>query len=391
MTALTQPPSPTDPTPGSGLVGTVTSRFQRAADAAVSNIATGDDLGFQLAVWHEGSLVIDVAAGHVDRDRTRRQATDDLAMTFSVSKGVLGLCVALLIENGSLDLDRPVSDYWPEFGAAGKQAITVGCLLSHRAGLPAFERVMTMSDLLDWDLCTSTLAEQAPVWEPGTRHGYHPVTIGYLVGEVIHRVSGLLPADYFRQHIGAPMGLDAWFGVPDSELVRVLPRLRLAPTLDDGGWRESVMESAPRFATRATTNPVLDDLDVPAIWQSDIPAVSFVSNASSLARCYSIALRGPQQLISAETLRSVTSPVNDGHDHVLRDQPSRFGGIFQMSSPRQPMLGPSSFGHDGYTGSIAFADPDSQTAVAYLGGRPELRPTPHSRVTRVLAALREVL
>jgi len=365
--------------------------FQRVVDVAASNISAGDDLGFQLAVWHEEGLVIDVAAGHVDRDRTRLQSTADLAMTFSVSKGILGLCVALLVEDGALDLERPVAAYWPEFGTAGKGTITVRCLLSHRAGLPAFERAMTIADLLDWDLCVGALAQQAPVWEPGTRHGYHPLTIGYLIGEVVHRTSGLLPGEFFRQRIGAPLNLDAWFGVPGTELARVVPRLGLAPAYDDDGWRETLMASAPTYATRATTNPLLDDLDGPTIWQSDIPAVSFVSNASSLAHCYSIALGGPQGLISPETLRSVTSPVHDGPDHVLRDQASRFGGIFQMSSPRQPMLGPTSFGHDGYTGSIAFADPESRTVVAYLGGRPELRPTPHSRVTRVLAAIREAL
>jgi len=391
VTALTQPPSPAGSAPDPLFTGTVAPAFHRVVDVAASNISAGDDLGFQLAVWHEEGLVIDVAAGHVDRDRTRLQSTADLAMTFSVSKGILGLCVALLVEDGALDLERPVAAYWPEFGTAGKGTITVRCLLSHRAGLPAFERAMTIADLLDWDLCVGALAQQAPVWEPGTRHGYHPLTIGYLIGEVVHRTSGLLPGEFFRQRIGAPLNLDAWFGVPGTELARVVPRLGLAPAYDDDGWRETLMASAPTYATRATTNPLLDDLDGPTIWQSDIPAVSFVSNASSLAHCYSIALGGPQGLISPETLRSVTSPVHDGPDHVLRDQASRFGGIFQMSSPRQPMLGPTSFGHDGYTGSIAFADPESRTVVAYLGGRPELRPTPHSRVTRVLAAIREAL
>ncbi|KRC64050.1 hypothetical protein ASE12_04305 [Aeromicrobium sp. Root236] len=391
MTAITQPPSPASPGIGVDFTGEVTPRFRRVVDAAASNITTGDDLGFQLAVWHDGDLVIDVAAGHVDRGRTRRQTTNDLAMTFSVSKGVLGLCVALLVEEGALDLDRPVVDYWPEFGAAGKQSITFGCLLSHRAGLPAFDRTISVTDLIDWDLCIARLAQQAPVWDPGTRHGYHPLTIGYLVGEVIHRVSGLRPAEFFRQQIGDPMSIDAWFGVPAAELGRMVPQLGLAPAFDDDGWRAQVVQAAPSYVARASTNPVLSDLDVPEIWQADIPAISFVSNAAALARCYSIALAGPQQLISAETLRAVTSPVHDGHDHVLLDQASRFGGIFQMSSPRQPMLGPTSFGHDGYTGSIAFADPESRTAVAYLASRPDLRPTPHSRVTRVLAALREAL
>lgn len=370
--------------------GTVLPGFDRVVEAACANVATADDLGFQLAIWRDGQLVLDIAAGHADAERTKRQSVSDLAMTYSVSKGVLGLCVGLLIEQGELELGRPVASYWPEFGAEGKHSITLRQLLRHEAGLPCFDRAMSIADLSDWDLCVSTLAEQPPAWVPGSGLGYHALTLGYLVGEVIRRASGLGPADFFRQNIGEPLGLDAWFGAPPAELGRVLPRVHLANGVADA-HTERLLSCAAGFAARAVSNPPVAHLDVPAVWQSEVPAVSLVSNASSLARCYSVALPGPRQLIAPATLESILADPSDGYDQVLVTQPSRFAGAFQLSSPRQPMLGSGSFGHDGYSGGLAFAHPESGTALAYLPGRPELRPTPHSRITRVLAALREAL
>ena len=365
--------------------------FEPMATAALANLTAGEDIGMQIAAFRGGDLLFNLDGGYLDATRKRLYPSGALQLTFSVSKAMLALCVALLVEDSRLSLDATVASYWPEFAQSGKSAITVRELLNHQAGLPTFTRVMSVADLSDWQLCVTTLAAQPPTWAPGQALGYHAVTIGYLVGELVTRVTGLRPREFFAQEIAGPLHADAWFGVPRDRLADVVPHIPGSAAEDIARWRQERLASAPSFVTQGASNPrvSLASLDVPAVWQAEIPAVSLVADARSLALCMSVALPGPTQLISASTLTALTAASAEGQDLVLIEQPSRYASLFMLSSPREPMLGPSSFGHNGFSGSLVFADRDSNITFAYLGNRAEPSPTPHSRVSRLMAALRE--
>ena len=376
---------------GIGVRGYVRPGFEPMATAALANITAGEDLGLQLAAFRGGDLLFNLNGGYLDATRKQAYPSGALHLTFSVSKAMLALCAALLIDDSQLSLDATVASYWPEFAQSGKGAITVRQLLNHQAGLPTFTRTMSIADLSDWQLCVDTLAAQPPTWAPGQALGYHAVTIGYLVGELVSRVSGLRPREFFAQKIAAPLGANAWFGVPENRLTDVLPHVPGDRADDAARWRQARLDAAPSFVAQSASNPPvsLATMDVPTVWQAEIPAVSLVADARSLALCMSTALPGPTQLISESTLTALTAASAQGPDLVLIEQPSRFASLFMASSPREPMLGPSSFGHNGFSGSLVFADRDSGVSFAYLGNRAEPSPTPHSRVSRLMAALRE--
>lgn len=376
---------------GIGVRGFVRPGFEPVATAALANITAGDDIGLQVAAFRGGELLFNLNGGYLDATRSQAYPSGALHLTFSVSKAMLALCVALLVEDSRLSLDATVATYWPEFAQSGKGAITVRQLLNHQAGLPAFTRTMSVEDLSNWQLCVDALATQPPTWEPGQALGYHAVTIGYLVGELVHRVSGLRPRELFAREIAGPLDADAWFGVPGQRLPDVVPHILGDAAEDAARWRQERLDSAPSFVAQTASNPPvsLATMDVPGVWQAEIPAVSLVANAHALALCMSVALPGPTQLISESTLVALTSASAQGPDLVLIEQPSRYASLFMVSSPREPMLGPSSIGHNGLSGSLVFADRDSGISFAYLGNRAEPSPTPHSRVSRLMAALRE--
>lgn len=371
--------------------GYVRPGFEPIATAALANLTAGEDIGLQVAAFHGGDLLFDLNGGYLDATRMQVYPSGALHLTFSVSKAMLALCVALLVEDSRLSLDATVATYWPEFAQSGKSGITVRQLLNHQAGLTTFARTMSVADLSDWQLCVDALAAQPSTWEPGHAQGYHAVTIGYLVGELVNRVSGLRPRELFAREIAGPLDADAWFGVPEDRLTDVLPYVPGSAAEDIARWRQGRLDAAPSFVAQTFSNPAvsLATMDVPAVWQAEIPAVSLVADARSLALCMSITLPGPAQLISESTLTALTAASAQGPDLVLIEQPSRYASLFMLSSPREPMLGPSSFGHNGFSGSLVFADRDSGISFAYLGNRAEPSPTPHSRVSRLMAALRE--
>ncbi|SDY81190.1 CubicO group peptidase, beta-lactamase class C family [Herbiconiux ginsengi] len=376
---------------GVDVFGQVGPGFESMVGAALANLTTGEDIGLQIAAFRDGDLLFDLHGGYADAARSRVYPSGALHLTFSASKAMLALCAALLVDDRRLVLDAPVATYWPEFAQAGKSEITVRQLLNHQAGIPAFQHQMSVADLANWQLCVDALAAQPPTWAAGRAQGYHAVTIGYLVGELVNRVSGLRPREFFAREIAGPLSADAWFGVPDGRLTDVLPHVAGSGAGDIARWQQERLDAAPGFVTQAFSNPPVSvaTMDVPAVWQAEIPAVSLVANARALALCMSVALPGPTQLISGSTLAALTTQSAQGADLVLIEQPSRYASLFMLSSPREPMLSPSSFGHNGLSGSLVFADRDSGISFAYLGNRAEPASTPHSRVSRLMAALRE--
>lgn len=372
--------------------GAVESGYEPVRDAFATNLRVGEDVGAAVCIYRHGECVVDLWGGTI-RPGGPDYPQDALQLLFSTSKGLVALCLAQLVDLGEVDLNSPVAKYWPEFAHGGKDTITILDVATHQAGLPAFEATTSLADLGDWSLCVGRLGQQSPAWRPRSTHGYHAVTFGYLLGEVIARVTGLSIGRAFRRFFGDQLGLNAWIGLPDLEHGRVVPLIEIEPP-DQFGQTFAYAESSPgSFTNRAFRNPVIDSysFNQPAMFASEIPAVNAISDARSLARVYATAVDGPLRILSEGTVVRVSAVQVEGPDLVLVDQPTRYGVGFVLSSAREPMLGPGSFGHNGRGGSLAFAHPESGVSYGYVANQMLTEPSPDRRNTRLLAALRECL
>ncbi|WP_158709698.1 serine hydrolase domain-containing protein, partial [Streptomyces sp. NRRL S-15] len=196
-------------------------RFAAVRDAFAANFAERDELGAAVTVLLDGRPVVDLWGGWADGDRTRPWERDTVVNVWSTTKGPTALCAHILVDRGLLDLDAPVAAYWPEFAARGKESVRVRHLLSHRSGVAGLRDPHTLAELYDWELTTARLAATEPWWEPGTRSGYHAISYGFLVGEVVRRITGLLPGEFLRQEITGPLGIDFTVGLPEKDAERV--------------------------------------------------------------------------------------------------------------------------------------------------------------------------
>ena len=196
-------------------------RFSRVRDAFAENFADHDEVGAASPIVVDGKCVIDLWAGHADQAKSRPWNRDTLVNVWSTTKGLCAISAHRLADQGKLDLDAPVAKYWPEFAAAGKGYYPRQYLLSHKAGIAAIRAPLKHDDIFSWDNVTTDLARQEPWWEPGTRHGYHAITFGWLVGEVVRRICGKSLGTYFREEIARPLGADAYIGLPAPSMSRV--------------------------------------------------------------------------------------------------------------------------------------------------------------------------
>ena len=341
-------------------------RFAGLTDALATNFRDHGEVGAALVVTLEGRTVVDVWAGWADRARSRPWRRDTLVDVFSVAKPMAALCLLMLVERRQVDLEAPVARYWPEFAAAHKEAVTVEMLLGHRAGLPAVRRALPPLAMYDWELMTSALAAEKPWWEPGRHHGYHVNTFGFLIGELVRRVSGETIGAFFRETIALPLAADFHFGLAADQDRRVADFL-FPDSASDFGAR------MPRLLRCAYLNPPglsgLGTVNTRAWRAAEMPSTNGHATARAVARIYSALAAGGAvdgiRLLRAETLDRATREVSCGHDEVL-NRPSRFGLGFQLTQPERPLgPGPRSFGHFGAGGSLAFADPDHALAFAY--------------------------
>lgn len=341
------------------------------------------DLGAACAVYVGGRKVVDLWGGLADRRWGRPWTSDTTAVIFSCSKGILAVCAYLLVQEGRLDLDAPVAGYWPEFAQNGKQAITVRCVLSHRAGLPALDVDLTRKDVAAWEPVVQAIESQRPLWAPGMLHSYHPLTFGWLIGEVIRRVTGLTPGVYFRKALGDPLDLHTWIGLPaaaresvawmepplpdeDSEAARASASL----FAEDGvAFRSMTMGGAFGFPTHDGVVTFND----PALQAAEIPAANGISTARSLARLYSrcvSAIDGPRLLTIVSVDDAIVVQSSGQQRFGAPDDGARWGTGFQLPSPPLvPMLGPRSFGHAGAGGQLAFGDDEYGVGFAYLSNQ----------------------
>jgi CubicO group peptidase (beta-lactamase class C family) len=359
------------------------------ADAFRANFDHGE-VGAACAVHHDGRLTVDLWGGLADRDAGRPWSRDTIVIVFSSTKGVTAIAANLLIDAGRLDPDAPVARYWPEFAASGKAGVTVAMALSHRAGLAAVDADLTIDDLVAWDPVVDAIAAQAPNWEPGTAHGYHSRTFGWIVGELIRRVTGRMPGAFVAEELARPLGLDFFLGLPESEDRRVAT---LYPAPEAAALDELAAADPTTLFARVLTGPS-NLLHYDEQWNTrrlrgaQLPSSNGHGDARSLARLYAACL-GPVdgvRVLSDAALDRATAVQAEGPDLVL-GQPLTFGLGFSLPPTLGPAAGPRSFGHAGAGGSLAYADRDRGLGFGYVMNRMRLgRPEDDQRAARLSAA-----
>ncbi|GHJ34556.1 serine hydrolase domain-containing protein [Streptomyces sp. TS71-3] len=363
-----------------GIDGEVAPGFEPVREAFAANFERHGDIGAAVCVYRDGRPVVDLWGGTADPDAGRPWQRDTLQLVYSATKGATATAAHLLAQRGELDLDAPVAAYWPEFAANGKAEIPVRWLLSHRAGLVALDRPVPLADALAWQPMVDALAAQEPQWTPGTAHGYHGRTFGWLVGEVIRRVSGRTPGRFFADEIAAPLGLDFFIGLPAGERERVSRMVSTKPDFDPASvpleaipeeFREIVAATLdPDSLTNrafAVTDPAEMDFGSPEVQAAEIPSSNGIGSARALARMYAAVIGEVDgvRLLTADTLASATEEQAAGPDKVMMI-PSRFGSGYMLPTEMTPLTGPHSFGHPGRGGSLGFADPDHGIAFGYV-------------------------
>jgi CubicO group peptidase (beta-lactamase class C family) len=344
--------------------------FGPVADAFRANFDEHGDVGGACCVYLDGRPVVDLWGGTADRASGRAWTHDTIVIAFSCTKGVTAIAANQLIDAGDLDPDAPIAQYWPEFAANGKAGITVGMALSHRAGLAAVDGDLTLADIAAWDPVVAAIAAQAPNWEPGTAHGYHSRSYGWIVGELIRRVSGApSPGAYVAERIATPLGLDFFLGVPEDLDPRVAT-LYPAPNAD---LLDQFAAADPdSLFARVFTGPsgllrYDDQWNTRLLRAAQLPSSNGHGSATALARLYAACLQPLDgvRLLSDAALDRATVVRSDGPDVVL-GQPLTFGLGFALPPTLGPGAGPRSFGHPGAGGSLGFADRDRGLAFAYV-------------------------
>lgn len=436
--------------------GEVADGYEPVREAFAENFRTRGETGAALTVHREGRIVVDLWAGATNADPHAASGPQadggpeadggawqpgTAAVVRSASKGPAAAVLHLLHQRGQLDLDAPVATYWPEFKANGKDRLLVRHVLAHRGGLPALDVPLTPEQAYDGTSGPAALAAQAPDWEPGTVHGYHPHTYGWLLGELVQRATGRPLGRWFAEEVARPLGLDIWFGLPDAgHGPPGLARLADVPTPEPSATaglrvrpKREVTEAYgdPASLTRRAFDSIdpRPDENSPACLAAGLPGSGAVATARSLSRFYA-ALIGPlpdagrtpggphgagpaagpetartavaerrtarsvqasqKRLFTPATLTQARSQESSGPDRVLVVN-SRFGLGFMLHSPSAPMLAQGSFGHPGRGGSLAFADPESGTAVAYVTAAMQRSVTSDPRTHAVVRALRACL
>lgn len=345
------------------LNGFVDDRLGAVAEVLRSAVANDPDYSFQVAAYHRGRLVLDMWAGpHMHED--------SVMVPYSVTKNTIGIVAGLLIERGLLDLDRRVSDYWPEFAEAGKRDITVRMLLSHQAGLPQTFPALGFDELFDDHAAAARLAAAPPLWFPGSAFGYHAITIGSLAGELVYRITGRTIQRFYEEEIRSVSDIDFYLGLPASEHGRLVPVLPLVepaapPSMP---WLPALHGVVNQVAGLGLDRVASD----PASWQFGHPAASATGSARGLAKLMAVPVTGVdggEPLLSERTVGVIGQQQVRGYDEVLGQAHRAHGIVFQKPTPNMDFGGPRAFGHDGAQGCFAAVDPDSGVAFGYLVAR----------------------
>jgi CubicO group peptidase (beta-lactamase class C family) len=359
-------------------------RFAPVVDLLRSAVEDGNERGASLCVIQDGEVVLDIWDGWFDFARTLPWQADTITPVWSITKAMVNLAALVLVDRGELDPDAPVARYWPEFGAAGKDTVTVAQLLGHTSGVSGWEQPVTVEDLYDWDKSTAMLAAQPPWWEPGTASGYHLVNQGHLVGEVIRRVTGLSVGQFFAKEIAGPLGADFQIGLGPDDDARVSP---LSPPkaieLDLSTF------DAASVKARTFTGPFVNANEANSErWRrGEIPAVNGHGNARSIARIQSLISHGGEidgvRLLSPETIERIFEVQASGIDLVLGVQ-STFGmGWALPETGTMPSVPPGRRCYwGGLGGSVVINDLENRLTIAYAMNRMVFEYAPGTQFVR---------
>ena len=357
--------------PRAPVAGVCDARFERVRDAFRDNFDVRGELGAAVVVYLDGRKVVDLWGGWAHPDRSRPWREDSLVNVYSVGKAVAVLGVLHCVERGWLDLDRPLAHIWPAFAQAGKAHITLRQVLSHRAGLPAISEPLPPGAALDWPRMIRALEQQAPWWEPGTKHGYHVNTYGYLVGHAVRLAAGQSLGKLLAEHVAAPLSSEIYLGLPESLHERVADfdypeEPALTPPADMSPlerMRWNAYANPPELSGRGVINS--------AAWRmTELASTNMHASARGVARLYAALAAGGAldgvRVVDAGLLTEARREHSVGLDYVL-ERPSRFALGFQLTQPERPLgPNPNSFGHHGAGGSLGFCDPDLGLGFGYV-------------------------
>jgi CubicO group peptidase (beta-lactamase class C family) len=379
------------------IYGEVESGFEKIKEVFKANWE-GYEVGACFSVVYQGKKVVDLWGGFQDKACTRPWKADTLVNVYSTTKGMGSLAVAILAEEGKLDYEAPVTDYWPEFGAEGKERVTVKQLLSHQAGLCGVSEKISIEDLYDWEKMVRMLAVQKPFWEPGRDSGYHAVTWGYLAGELIRRITGKTLGRYFQEKVAGPLGADFYIGLPDKEMNRVADmiganRARVAQK-PVGGPRP-----LPALYPVALQNPEIrpfKDVCSYAWRKAEIPAANGQANARGIARIYGALANGGAidgvRIIGRKGIGTATlEEVRGEKDDLILGRPRRFARGFALNTEGAYGPNPKAFGHSGAGGSVGFADPETNIAFGYAMNQMQVNEEDVSRADLLVKATYDCL
>ena len=359
--------------------GFVADGWSEVADAFAHNIDNREDIGAGVSVFHKGKCVVDIAGGYFDKEATKPYTLDTLQLVFSTTKGVVATAVAMCVERGVLSYEEPVSLFWPEFAAHGKEQVTVAQLLSHQAGLYTVDGPLTFQEVLDWNTMVSRLANTAPLFPVGSTHGYHAITFGWLAGHLVRLVDGRNIGRFIAEEIATPLGGEIYVGLPAHLEPRVSPI--------NTGWPRTAT-SAPAAPVQLPNKYLVSALSVNGalnvkggfnredLHAAEVPGANGIANARSLAAMYSATFtetetsNGPVRLLNDDTRSKMTvQQTKDGEVDLCLQTQRTFAMGFVTPSEKLAFDAPGSYGHAGAGGSVSFADPLRQMSFSYIMNR----------------------
>jgi len=366
------------PTP---IKGSCHKDFQKVAETFAQNFEKYGEIGSSVCVVVDGEITVDLWAGYKNEQRKEEWDRNTLSIAFSSTKAALAVCAHLLIDRGELNTKEKVTKYWPEYGKKGKEDTTVEMILNHSAGLPALKTEVKEGGFLDWDYMVELLENEEPFWVPGEETGYHMMTTGWLIGELIKRVSGKSLGKFFNDEISDPYNLDYWIGLPESEDERVakVTPFKSSPNDKPSGFAKAFRADQNSIQRLSLTNTGGYDYNSRETYRSELGGVGGITNARSLAGMFTPLAQNNEKLLSKISVKKLSeSNVKSGIDNMLLF-PTNFSEGFMLHMDNRGsfegeggsfMIGPNAFGHVGFGGSSAtFADPDCKMSFGYLVNR----------------------